>query len=516
MYINTRGWFRGLPCSELIPIRKKKNNFMRIQVLGIFLAAATLATAQTSTQLPTVEQITQRNTDPYAGSLTQGKPTNEVLQISIQEAIQRGLKYNLGIYLNRKDTDIAKAARLKAVSDVLPNINGAISQEEEKVNLAAFGFNSSLLGGGFAIPSSVGPFGVSDARARVTWSMVDLHSIDNIRAQTKNLDAAKLSYRDARETVVLAVGANYLLTVAAESRLEAVQAQLKTAQALLQLATDQENAGLAANIDTLRARVEVQNRSQDVIQAENSLEKQRVALARVIGLPTAQQFTLVNRVPYHEIPPVDLSHAVDQALETRPDYLGAVQQLKAAELARSSAWKEYLPSLQFAGDYGVIGLHPDTVSPSWTATGTLKIPIFQGGKIRADVQQADAQLAQYRARVDDLKGRIEQDVLNASLDLRAAGRQVEASRTGLDYANQALTQAQDRFAAGLTNNIEVIQAQDAVATANDQFISSVYEHNIAKVLLARAIGNAEQAVTIYLNEPGNTSPTQANPAPQQP
>ncbi len=490
---------------------------MHTKVLGIILAAAAVAPAQTgSGQLPTVEQIIQRNTDPYAGSLPQGKPTNEVMQITIQEAIERGLKYNLGIYLNRKDTDIARAARLRAVSDVLPNINGALSQEEEKVNLAAFGFNSSLLGGAFAIPSSVGPFGVSDARARVTWSMVDLHSIDNVRAQTKNLAAANLSYRDARETVVLAVGANYLLTVAAESRLEAANAQLKTAQALLQLATDEENAGLAANIDTLRARVEVQNRSQDQIQAENALEKQRVALARAIGLPTGQKFTLLNRVPYHELPEIELSRAVDQALQTRPDYLGAVAQLKAAELSRSSAWKEYLPSLQFAGDYGVIGLHPDSVSPSWTATGTLKIPIFQGGKIRADVEQADAQLAQSRARVADLKERIEQDVLDATLDLRAAARQVEASRTGLEYANQALTQAQDRFAAGLTNNIEVVQAQDAVATANDQFISSVYEHNLAKVLLARAIGNAEQAVTTYLNAPGATTPPQANTTPQQP
>lgn len=495
---------------------------MRITALGILVAAAALASAQTSSvQLPTVEQIIQRNTDPYAGSLPQGKPTNEVLQLTIQDAIQRGLKYNLGIYLNRKDTEIARAARLRAASDVLPNVNGSLSQEEEKINLAALGFNPSLLGGAFAIPSSVGPFGVSDARARVTWSVVDLHSIDNLRAQFKNVNAANLSYRDARETVVLAVGANYLLTVAAESRLAAENAQLKTAQALLQLATDQENAGLAANIDTLRARVEVQSREQDQIQAENALEKQRVALARVIGLPTAQKFTLENRVPYHQIPEVDLSRSVDQALATRPDYLGAVEELKAAELTRSSAWKEYLPSLQFAGDYGVIGLHPSTVSPSWTATGTLRIPIFQGGKVRADVEQADAQLAQSRARVADLKGRIEQDVLDATLDLRAAARQVEASHTGLEYANQALTQAQDRFSAGLTNNIEVIQAQDAVATANDQYISSVYAHNIAKVLLARAIGNAEQAVTTYLNEPGNTTPQApatppANAAPQQP
>jgi outer membrane protein TolC len=499
----------------------KEKAIMRTKYLGTFLLAATaLAAAQTSSvQLPSVEQVIQRNTDPYAGSVQQGKATAEVLQISIQDAIQRGLKYNLGTYLSGRNTDLARAERRRALSDILPNVNGSLSQEEEKINLAALGFNASAFGGALPIPSSVGPFGVSDVRARATWSAIDLHSIDNVRAQSKNVGAAKLSFSDARETVVLAVGANYLLTVAAESQLTAANAELKTAQALLQLATDQENAGLAANIDTLRAQVEVQSRSEAEIQAENALEKQRVALARAIGLPVGQKFVLVNRVPYHQIPEIELNHAVEQALQTRPDYLAAVEQLKAAELSRSSAKSEYLPSLVFSGDYGVIGLHPSTLSPSWTATGTLHIPIFQGGKVQADVAAADAQLAQTRAKVADLKGRVEQDVVNASLDLRTAARQVEAARLGLEYANRALEQAQDRFAAGLTNNIEVVQAQDALASANDQYISAVYAHNIAKVLLARAIGNAEQAVTTYLNEPGNTNqpvtPT-ALTAPKQP
>ena len=480
---------------------------MRVWTFGVILAAVLPATAQTAnvTPLPTVEQVIQRNTDPYAGSVPQGKATDAVIPISIQDAIERGLKYNLGLYLNRKDTDVARASRLRALGDILPNITGSVSEEEEKINLAALGFNAAAFGGAFAIPSTVGPFSVSDARARMTWSMVDLHSIDSVRAQSQNVKAANLNYQDARETVVLAVGANYLLTVAAETRVETARTQLQTAQALLQLANDQETAGLAAQIDTLRAHVEVQNRQQQLIQAQNALEKQQVALARVIGLPTAQKFTLADRVPYHPMPAIDLSHAYELALQTRSDYLAAVSQLKAAELTRSSAWKEHLPSLQFAGDYGVTGLHPDTVSPSWTATGTIKIPIFQGGKIQADTEQANAQLAQSRARVQDLRARIEQDVFNATLDLKSAAQQVEVAKEAFDYANQALTQAQDRFSAGLTNNIEVVQAQDSVATASDQYISSVYEHNIAKILLARAIGNAEQAVRNYLAETGSPS-----------
>lgn len=492
---------------------------IRISVLGALMLASTLGGAQTqNVPLPTVEQLIQRNVDPFAGSISQEKPTSETMQITLQDAIQRGLKYNLGSYLVKKDSDLARAQRLRSLSQVLPNVNGTLSEEEQKINLAALGFNPAVLGGAFSIPSSVGPFSTSDARARMTWSLVNFHSIDDLRAQSQNLKAANLNYRDAREKVVLAVGANYLLTVAAESRLTAVQAELKTAQALLQLADDQEKAGLAAHIDTLRAQVEVESRNQQVVQSENEVEKQRVSLLRAIGLPVTQKIVLVNRVPYHEIPAIDLDHVYEEALQTRSDYLAAVAQLKAAEFSRGSAWKEHLPSLQFVGDYGVIGLHPDSVSPSWTAQGILSIPIFQGGKIQADVAQADAQLAQSRARVADMKQRVQQDVLNASLDLRAAARQVESAKAALDYASQALTEAQDRFSAGLTNNIEVVQAQDAMASASDQYITSVYAHNIAKVMLARAIGNAEQAVTAYLSEPGSTSvqpPSGANNVPPQ-
>lgn len=492
---------------ESNPPKKPRSAFWAgLIVVSVLLACSSAmgqSSGQASSSLPSAEQVLNRNHDAFAGSIPQAKATVETIDLTIEDALQRGLKYNLGLYLADRATQQSRASRLRALSDMLPVVNGSFAEEEQKVNLKALGFNGTIFPG---FPTSIGPFGITDLRATGSWNAIDLHTIDNVRAASQNVKAAQFTYRDARDTVVLAVGANYLLTIANESRVEATEAELKTAQALYQLAADQETAGLAPNIDTLRARVQLQAQQEALIEARNELEKQRIALARVIGLPIGQKFRLVNRVPYHPLPEMELQNAYARALQTRPDYQAALAALRAAQLSREAAWKQRLPSIGFAGEYGVLGTTPDAMSPNWTAAATLKIPIFQGGKVEADVQQTDAVLKQRQAQVDDMRGRIEQDVEDAILDLKAAAQQVEVAKLGLDYAQQALGQSQDRFAAGVTNNVEVIQAQQQLASANDRFIASLYAHNIAKVLLARAIGNAEQAVQLYLAAPGSTVP----------
>jgi outer membrane protein TolC len=463
------------------------------------------------TPLPSPEQVIQRNTDPYSGSLPQGKATGEVIDLTIEQALDMGLKYNLGLYLSDRVTEQSRAAQLKALSELLPHVNGSITEQVQKINLKAFGFTFP----GF--PTSVGPFGLFETTAVATWNFGDWSKIESFRAAKQNVQAAQFSYKDARDTVVLAVGANYLLTIAAESRVAAVESEVATAQALYQLAVDQENAGLAPQIDTLRSQVQLQAQQQTLIQSQNDLEKQRISLARAIGLPVQQKFRLVNRVPYHPLPEVDINTAYDRALQTRADYQSALSLLKSAQLNRSAAWKQHLPTLGASGDYGVLGFTPSSLGPQYTLGATLNIPVFQGEKVKADVQQADAVLLQRQAQVDNLRAGIEQDVQDALLDLKAAAKQVEVARIGLDLANQTLAQSQDRFGAGVTNNVEVIQAQQQLATANDQYIASLYEHNIAKVLLARAIGNAEQLAKQYLADTGNTTVTpDVNQNPPQP
>jgi len=448
------------------------------------------------------------NQSPYSGSVPHGKLQPGVLDLSVEDAINRGLQFNLGIVLSNQATAEARAARLKEFSNILPQINGSIRETELKLSLPAEGFGGGLLPG-VHLPEVI-RVSNSDARVSMTENLVDFHDIENTRAANANVRAAGFTYNSAKETVTLAVAASYLLVVAAESQVDAAIAELNTAQALQQLAHDREAAGLNPNIDTLRATVELQVRRQNLIEANNNLAKQRITLLRVLGLPVHQQLRLVSRVPYRPLPKIEEEEALQRAFATRPDYLAAEQQLKAAELQKRAAEAERLPTVGLAGDYGVLGTRPDNAFSTWTVSAGLKIPIFQGGKIEADIHQADAVLQRRKAVRDDLKGRIEQDVADAALDVAAAGEQVEVAKTTLDYAQQTLIQSQDRFSAGVTNNIEVIQAQEALANANQQYIGSLYSHNIAKVLLARAVGAAEQTLRQVLGDQPVPVP-QANP-----
>lgn len=470
------------------------------------LVQAQVATGPEVAPLPSVESIINRNADTYLGSIPQGQASSETIELTVEDALDRALKYNLGLFLSNQTTAESRAARIRSLAQLLPNISGTFGEELHRINLKALGITSPLF------PSSVGPFGLTATQATGTWDVLDASAIDKFRAAGETVKAAEFSYRDARDTVVLAVGANYLLVIAQESRVEATQAELDTAQALYQLASDQESAGLAPNIDTLRARVQLQAQEEALIQAENALEKQRIALARVIGLPVRQKFHLVNRVPYSPVPEIALGAAYDLALATRSDYKAAQAQLRAAELRRTAAWKGYLPTVGLSGTYGVLGYHPDAMAPNYSAGATLYIPIFQGGRVLADMRESEAILKERQALADNLKARIEQEVEDSILDLRAAARQVDVAKTGLELAHQALAQSQDRFAAGVTNNVEVIQAQQQLASANQQYIAGLYAHNIAKVLLARSIGNTEQIVKQYLAGNPALPPSLVSPA----
>jgi outer membrane protein TolC len=476
-------------------MRRNSLNIAWLTVMALgssVVLSAQVAAPSAVAPLPRAESVINRSTDPYSGSIPQGQATNETIDLTIADALDRGLKYNLGLFLSGQSTAVARAQRMQELSHLLPNINGTFGEELQRINLKSFGFKFP------GLPGSVGPFGLTATQVTGMWEPLNASSIDRYRASGESVKAAEFNYRDARDTVVLAVGANYLLLIAQESRLEATQAELKTAEALYQLASDQEAAGITPNIDTLRARVQLQAQQEALIQSENDVEKQHIALARVIGLPVRQKYRLADRVAYANVPDVAAEGAYELALRTRSDYKAALADVRAAELRKSAAWKEYLPSVGVSGAYGVLGYTPNAMAPNYSAAATMNIPIFQGGKVQADVKAAEAAWQTRQAQADSLRARIEQEVEDSILDLKAAARQVEVARTGLDFAQQALNQSQDRFAAGVTNNVEVIQAQQQLASANDQYISSTFAHNIAKVLLARSIGNAEQMVKQYL------------------
>jgi len=471
-------------------------SWLLFPVLALPLAAQQLSSTVPAPRLPqSIDQLLTGNQSAFTGSVPSSELQPGIVDLTVEDAIDRALKANLGIILSTQTSAQARAARLSELSNLLPHINGNLRESYNRTNLQALGINIPFPG----VPKAV-DFTNSDARVTMTENLVDLHALGNVRAATASERAERFSYESARETVTLAAAASYLLVLSAESQVEAITVELRTAAALQQLAIDREAAGLSPNIDTLRARVELQVRRQNLIDATNNLAKQRITLARVLGLPLQQQFRLVTKVPYKPLPEIDHVGLLQRALAQRPDYLAAEQRVRAAELRLKASRAERLPSASLSGDYGVLGTAPNNAIPTWTISGGVRIPIFQGGKIESDIQQAQAELRQFAARRDDLKGRIEQDVADALLDVGSAAEQLQVAQATLEYSRLALSQAQDRFAAGVTNNIEVIQAQEAAATADQQYISSLYSHNIAKVLLARALGTAEQSVRQALAE----------------
>lgn len=468
-----------------------------------FSAARTLsAQSPGSSGVPTVTLPGAQN--PFLGSAAEGNATSEVLQIDFKDAIDRGLRNNLGLLLAGDQAQTARGERWKQLSELLPDVSARLMESVQTQSLAASGFQKLLPilsppgTNTSAFPRVVPAFNYFDARASLTQSLFNFKNLERERAASESLRAAEFNFKDAREVVVLAVGNAYLQSIAAAARVETSEAQVKSAQALYDKAADQQRAGLTPAIDALRSQVELQTRQQQLIVARNDLAKLNLSMARIIGLPPGQPFVLTEKAPYQALTPLPLEAYLQHAYAGRSDYQSAVAQLQSAELSRRAAVAGRYPSLDLGANYGDIGVTPAHSNGTWQVVGGVNIPIFAGNRVHSDVLEADAQLKQARSQLSDLRGRIDYEVRTALLDLNAAAQQVEVARSSVDLAEQALAQSQDRFTAGVADNLEVVQAQEAVAAAHENYIQSLYAHNLAKVELAYAIGDAEQGVRRYL------------------
>jgi len=451
-----------------------------------------------SNQTTSPSESSGTNQSPFLSSVPEGKATGTVLPLSFKDALDRAMRNNLGLLIASDSSLAARGKRWEELSHLLPNISASATQSAEQIDLAALGFRFNFPG----VPNVIGPIGVFDARFYATASIFDWHEIQRVRGARATESAAQYNYKSARELVVLATGNEYLLTIAAAARVDSAQAQLETAQALYNKAHDQQTAGVTPAIDALRAQVELQTRQQQLIAARNNYAKQKLALARTIGLPAGQEFNLTDQEPYQPIPPLSLEQALQRAYGSRNDYQAAVQQVLAAQQFRRAATSEHYPTLGFMGNYGAAGVNIGDSHGVFIAGATLDIPIFAGGRSHADALQAEATLRQSKQQLESLRAQIDYDVRTALLDLQSASDQVQVAKSALDLANQTLVQARDRFTAGVTDNLEVVEAQDALATANENYISSLYAHNVAKISLARAIGFAEEGVKQYLENKG--------------
>ena len=446
---------------------------------------------QTAPQQPSVQP---QPLSLFNGSGKVDKLVPGEIPISILDAIDRGIRHNLGLLLSQEQTQVARAEYRRSLSALLPNVSGHASDAIQQINLAAFGIP---LPAGLKSPV-VGPFSVMDARATMSETFLDFTALNRLRESAENEKTAKFTVQDARELVVLVVGNQYLLTVAAASRLDAAQAQLNTAKTIFEQAQDLKRAGVTAGIDVLRAQVQMQTQQQRVLAAQNQFQQQKLTLARIIGLPVSQQFRLTDTVPYAPLPEINFEEELARAYKQRPEYLAAVSRARAAELALKAARDERMPTAEVNGDFGVLGKTPATAENTYTLSAGIRIPIFQGGKIQADIAQSESELRQSRLQLEDLHNRVEQEIRASMLDVQSSNQQVAVAQQSINLAGEELKQAQDRFKAGVSGSLDVVQAQEAVATANETYIQALYLNNVAKLTLARALGVAEQQTKVFL------------------
>jgi outer membrane protein TolC len=465
---------------------------------GVLICGAATSLAQTETtpgsSSPGQTIPGTSGVSPFAGSVP-AKLVPGVIPLSLHDAINRGLKQNLGLLLSHADIRSARGERWEQLSALLPHVTGEPYVAASRINIDELGFAG--LASALHLSTSLGPFSYFDARASVSQTLFDWKSINATRAASQSLKSAAYTFKDARDLVVLAVGYVYLQAIADEARIETAEAQIRTAQALYDQAADQINAGTSPDIDGLRTKVELQSRQQQLIQAKNNFAIQKLTVARVIGLAPGQEFEFTDKAPYQAIEVIGVDEALGRAYASRSDYQAAMSEVRAAEFTRKAAVSGYLPSLSFNADYGLAGSHPSTATPVADVRGTLSIPIFQGGSVHGDVSQADARLEQSRDRLENLRAQIDSDVRAAVLNLQSSADQVNVARSNIDLAEETLTQSRDRFSAGVTDTVEVVQSQEAVASAHEQYISSLYSYNYAKISLVRALGIAEQGVKEY-------------------
>ena len=430
---------------------------------------------------------------PYLGGVPTGTASSTALSLSLDDAVARGLRQNLGGLLSADATSGARGERWRALSALLPNLTTTTSIGVRRNDLKAL-IGITVTGH----PPVIGPFGVFDTRAYLNQSVFNWESIERARSSAAQVKSAQYSYQNARELIVLVVVSNYLLVIADQSQVESAQAQRDTAKAVLEQTTDQHKAGLAAAVDVLRSDVELQAREQRLIVARNSLAKQKLVLARGIGLPAGQTFDISTDVAYQPLTTSTLEEALRQAYSSRADYKSQIEQVRSAELQKKAASAERYPTLTAVADYGDIGTNPASSHGTVDAAAELRLPIFQGGRVHGDNLVADSLLAGAKQRLEDLRAGIDQEVRDAFLDLQDTAQEVSVEKNAVRLATETLKQSRDRFVSGVTDSIEVVQAQESLADANDAYIASLYSYNVAKISLARATGVAESNYALYL------------------
>ena len=432
---------------------------------------------------------------PYSGSVPQGLTADGTISLTLDAALAMGLRANLGALDQAANVQQAQGQRLVARSELMPQLNTVVSEAFEKINLRTLGVQESS----FPLTSK---FNYYDARAlRLNQSVLDFVRIRNFRGATEVVEANVKAARNARDLIVLAVGGSYLQLLATGARVQAAQANVTSFQAIYKQAADRLAAGLATRVDADRSQVQLQTEQQRLRSLQADEETQKLRLARLIGLPVDQAYAASDRFPFAPVKDLTEAEAMKRAMANRSDLQAAEAGVRAAEVGAKAASAERLPTVNVTADFGAAGTTPTHQSAGvYTVYGTLNIPIYQGGRVRGDEEVANAALTQRKAELADQRAQVQQDIRQAYIDLRSAADQVGVAQSNVTLAHESLAQSRDRFAAGVADSVELVQAEQTVVQADDDAITATFEHNLAKVSLARSMGDAEQSLPQQLRK----------------
>jgi outer membrane protein TolC len=431
---------------------------------------------------------TQRQ-NPFLGS-TPAAATGTTIELTLKRAIERGLRYNLGLIESNQASADVRAGRLRALSALLPQLSARGRQAYEDISFKEIGIKLPPIPG-FSLPATSGGFGYQDARVGLTQNVYDAQLRGQYRARKDSEQASTFTIRDSRDVVVFAVGTAYLQAIASAARVETAKAQLASATELERQTADRVTSEVSPEIDSLRAQVQKQSAGQRLTNALNQLEKDKLTLGRIIGLPVEQSFTVTDSLSYRPLPEASYEKATEEAKASRADLRSAQLSVRAAEASLRAQKAQRLPVVSLSADYGGGGTNLGNMSQVYSVSGNVSVPIYTGGRIHADIEQARADLERKQAEYEDLKGRIAYDVKVAWLDMQASEAAIKVAEHNRTLADRALMQSLDRYANGVTNYLEVVQGQEAIATAGDNYIESLFSWNVAKIAFARAMGGAE-------------------------
>jgi outer membrane protein TolC len=414
-------------------------------------------------------------------------------RLTLEDAIHRGLQANLGVLVAETRTQEAAATTGRRQSLLFPRVRIETPVAVQSRSLAAEGISIP----GLPLPQVVGPFSTYETRAYADQPIVDMQSLHTLRSARQSAAAAKSDYQDARDQVIRNVAALYLSAQSQFAEVVAAQSRVDTAQALDQLAVDQRDAGVATGIDVLRAQVQLANERQSLVQSRNRAKGSLLVLARNIGMSPGTDFELADPLEFHAANSINVESVLPQALAARPDYQSLLRQRDALGEQLRASRARFLPKLTAAGNYGVIGRTLGSLNPTGMAQLSLSFTVFDRDR-NGEALEIEARIRRIERQMNDAKLGVDQELRQALLDIESAAEEVTVAGAGLELAHQEVDLSQLRFSQGVTNNVEVISAQDALSRAQQNSIVALTHHADARISMARALGNTEASYTEYL------------------